>query len=125
MTTRYRDFEGFIAEAKEIFKDRIYTDYLRRFAYGIDASCYAYVPRVVVRAVNENEIINLFTLSQKYNTPLTFRAAGTSLSGQACSDSVLVLANAFWQDIEIVGNAESIKCSCGVIGIEANEALKP
>lgn len=119
------DFEGFIAQAKEIFKDRIYTDYLRRFAYGIDASCYAYVPRVVVRAVNENEIITLFTLSQKYNTPLTFRAAGTSLSGQACSDSVLVLANAFWQDIEIVGNAESIKCSCGVIGIEANEALKP
>lgn len=119
------NFEGFIAEAKEIFKDRIYTDYLRRFAYGIDASCYAYVPRVVVRAVNENEIITLFTLSQKYNTPLTFRAAGTSLSGQACSDSVLVLANAFWQDIEIVGNAESIKCSCGVIGIEANEALKP
>ncbi len=125
MTTQYRDFEGFIAEAKEVFKDRIYTDYLRRFAYGIDASCYAYVPRVVVRAVNESEIITLFTLSQKYNTPLTFRAAGTSLSGQACSDSVLVLANAFWQDIEIVGNAESIKCSCGVIGVEANEALKP
>lgn len=119
------DFEGFIAQAKEIFKDRIYTDYLRRFAYGIDASCYAYVPRVVVRAVNENEIISLFALSQKYNTPLTFRAAGTSLSGQACSDSVLVLANAFWQDIEIIGNAESIKCSCGVIGVEANEALKP
>nr|WP_317403529.1 FAD-binding and (Fe-S)-binding domain-containing protein [uncultured Helicobacter sp.] len=125
MTTQYRDFESFIAEAKETFKDRIYTDYLRRFAYGIDASCYAYVPRVVVRAVNENEIITLFTLSQKHNTPLTFRAAGTSLSGQACSDSVLVLANAFWQDIEIIGNAESIKCSCGVIGVEANEALKP
>lgn len=119
------DFEGFIAEAKETFKDRIYTDYLRRFAYGIDASCYAYVPRVVVRAINESEIITLFTLSQKHNTPLTFRAAGTSLSGQACSDSVLVLANAFWQDIEIVGNAESIKCGCGVIGVEANEALKP
>lgn len=119
------DFEGFIAEAKGTFKDRIYTDYLRRFAYGIDASCYAYVPRVVVRAINESEIITLFTLSQKYNTPLTFRAAGTSLSGQACSDSVLVLANAFWQDIEIVGNAESIKCGCGVIGVEANEALKP
>lgn len=119
------DFEGFIAEAKGTFKDRIYTDYLRRFAYGIDASCYAYVPRVVIRAINESEIITLFTLSQKYNTPLTFRAAGTSLSGQACSDSVLVLANAFWQDIEIVGNAESIKCGCGVIGVEANEALKP
>lgn len=120
-----RNFEGFIAEAKGYFKDRIYTDYLRRFAYGIDASCYAYVPKVVVRAINESEIITLFALSQKYNTPLTFRAAGTSLSGQACSDCVLVLANAFWQDMEIIGNADSIKCDCGVIGIEANEALKP
>lgn len=125
MTTQYRDFEGFITEAKEYFIDKIYTDYLRRFAYGIDASCYAYVPRVVIRAVNESDIITLFALSQKYNTPLTFRAAGTSLSGQACSDSVLVLANAFWQNIEIMGSAESIKCGCGVIGVEANEALKP
>lgn len=38
---------------------------------------------------------------------------------------MLVLANAFWQDIEITENAKSIKCGCGVIGIEANEALKP
>lgn len=119
------DFEGFIAQAQIIFKNRIYTDYLRRFAYGTDASCYRYVPRVVVWAFDESEIIKLFALSEKYNTPLTFRAAGTSLSGQACSDSVLVLANARWQGISIQDNASSIVCDCGVIGSEANEALKP
>ncbi len=119
------DFKGFIAEAKGIFHDRIYTDFLRRFAYGVDASCYRYVPRVVVRAFSEYEIINLFLLSNKYHTPLTFRAAGTSLSGQACSAFVLVLANSRWQNIEIMENATSIKCDCGVIGVEANKALKP
>lgn len=118
-------FDAFVQEASPIFGDRIYTDYLHRFAYGVDASCYAYVPRVVVRAFNEREIITLFALSAKYNVPLTFRAAGTSLSGQACSESVLVLANARWQDIRISHNAQSIFCDCGVIGSEANDALKP
>ena len=119
------DFTGFITEAQSHFKHRIYTDYLRRFAYGTDASCYRYVPRVIVWAFDESEIVKLFALSRKYNTPLTFRAAGTSLSGQACSDSVLVLANARWQNISIQDNASSIVCDCGVIGSEANEALKP
>ncbi len=125
MKAKSPDFDGFIREATHIFEDRIYTDYLRRFAYGVDASCYAYVPRVVVRAFDEREIILLFTLSNKYNTPLTFRAAGTSLSGQACSESVLVLANARWQEISITREAQSIFCDCGVIGSEANDALKP
>ncbi|WP_295698100.1 FAD-binding and (Fe-S)-binding domain-containing protein [uncultured Helicobacter sp.] len=121
----FRDFRGFITEAQDVFKDRIYTDYLRRFAYGVDASCYAYVPKAVVRAFNESEIQRLFNLSDKYNIALTFRAAGTSLSGQACSDSVLVLANARWQNISINKEAQSIFCDCGVIGSEANDALKP
>lgn len=125
MKAKSPDFDGFIREATHIFEDRIYTDYLRRFAYGVDASCYAYVPHVVVRAFDEREIILLFTLSNKYNTPLTFRAAGTSLSGQACSESVLVLANARWQEISITREAQSIFCDCGVIGSEANDALKP
>ena len=119
------DFEGFIKEAQETFKDRIYTDFLRRFAYGTDASCYRYVPRVVIRAFDEAEIREIYSLANKYETPVTFRAAGTSLSGQACSDSVLVLSNARWQKIKISDDKSSIFLDCGVIGCEANEALKP
>lgn len=119
------DFEGFIKEAQETFKDRVYTDFLRRFAYGTDASCYRYVPRVVIRAFDEAEIREIYSLANKYETPVTFRAAGTSLSGQACSDSVLVLSNARWQKIKISDDKSSIFLDCGVIGCEANEALKP
>ncbi|RDU73061.1 FAD-binding oxidoreductase [Helicobacter aurati] len=125
MGTDFKDFTGFINAAQVICKDRVYTDYLRLFAYGTDASCYRYIPKAVVIAHNESEIQQLFTLSQKFNVPLTFRAAGTSLSGQACSDNILVVANAMWKNIEITHNAESIFCDCGVIGSEANAVLKP
>ncbi|TLD79818.1 FAD-binding protein [Helicobacter sp. MIT 05-5293] len=142
------DYQGFVSVAKSALKGRIYTDYLRRFAYGTDASCYRYVPQVVVRAKNEKEICQLFKWSLRFNVPLSFRAAGTSLSGQACSEGVLVLANSYWQDMKFVFNPsdseskhkkassrnsmsadsespQSIWLSCGVIGSDANAALKP
>ena len=53
MSTLTRDYERFAKEAKEICKDRVYTDYLRRYAYGVDASCYSYLPKVVVKAEDE------------------------------------------------------------------------
>ena len=131
------DYLAFEREAKVFLGDRIFSDYARRFAYGIDASCYRYIPKLVVWAKNEEEIAQLYDLSQKYNIPLTFRASGTSLSGQACSNSVLVVANEFWKNIKIKfeDNAKSstdsskaptsIVCDCGVIGSDANAALKP
>lgn len=118
-----KNFEVFLEVAKEIFKERIFTDYLRRFAYGIDASCYRYIPKAVIWANNEEEVSSLIKIAGKFEIPLTFRAAGTSLSGQACSESVLVVC--FWRQIKIAKNHESIWCDCGVIGINANEALMP
>lgn len=140
------DYQGFVSVAKSALRGRIYTDYLRRFAYGTDASCYRYIPQVVVRAKNEKEICQLFKWSVRFNVPLSFRAAGTSLSGQACSEGVLVLANNYWQDMKFVFNPsdlqskrkktsshahtdsqspQTIWLSCGVIGSDANAALKP
>ncbi|PAF44260.1 FAD-binding and (Fe-S)-binding domain-containing protein [Helicobacter sp. 11S02596-1] len=120
-----QDYESFKRAAIEFLGDRIYDDYLRRFVYGTDASCYRYIPELVIKAHSEDEIIKIYALAQKYNIPLTFRAAGSSLSGQACSDSVLVIASHCWENISISENADFIRLSCGVIGAKANDALKP
>lgn len=120
-----RDYDGFYNEAKQFLEGRIFNDYLRCFCYGTDASCYRYVPKIVIKAHNEDEIIKLFELSNKFNTPLCFRAAGSSLSGQSCSDSILVIANFGWQDIYVDEKNGSVHLGCGVIGSNANEALKP
>lgn len=119
------DYVEFKNLAKEILKDRVYDSYLLRYAYGIDASCYAYTPKIVVKVQNESEVIAILKIATKCNTPVTFRAAGSSLSGQACSDSVLVVANEGWRDYEIKDNGYTISLAPGVIGADANAYLKP
>lgn len=119
-------YENFKKECKKFLLNaeecRIYDDYLRRFAYGIDASCYRYIPKLVLKPNNEEEVQKIILLSKKFNIPLTFRAAGTSLSGQACTNHVLVVCMKGWQRIE--ANENSLWCDCGVIASQANEALK-
>lgn len=39
---------------------------------------------------SEEEIRRLLPVAKKHGVPVTFRAAGTSLSGQALTDSVLL-----------------------------------
>lgn len=111
--------------SKFISKDRIYTDELRRFAWGTDAGFYRLVPQLIVRAKDEKEVSRLLETASKYKVPVTFRAAGTSLSGQAVSDSVLIVAGKHWEKYSIGENAETITLQPGVIGSKVNEYLKP
>ena len=73
-------------------KDRIYTDELRTLAWGTDASFYRLTPQVVIRAKDEDEVSTIVRTASKFGLPFTFRAAGTSLSGQIVSDSILIVA---------------------------------
>ena len=59
MSILVKDYDRFAKEAQAICKDRVYTDRLRRYAYGVDASCYSYLPKVVVKAENESEVRRL------------------------------------------------------------------
>jgi len=125
VSTLNRDYERFAKEAKEICKDRVYTDHLRRYAYGVDASCYSYLPKVVVKAEDEREVRRLIRLCQQCGTPFTFRAAGSSLSGQCSSEDVLIVCNDGFKKMEVIDDGKALKCECGVIGSDANELLKP
>ena len=120
-----KDYERFAKEAKEICKDRVYTDHLRRYAYGVDASCYSYLPKVVVKAEDEREVRRLIRLCQQCGTPFTFRAAGSSLSGQCSSEDVLIVCNDGFKKMEVIDDGKALKCECGVIGSDANDLLKP
>ena len=120
-----QDYKGFYKAAFKLFDGRVYKDYLRRFCYGVEASCYSYVPKLVLMLKSESEIIRALELSRKFNTPLCFRGAGTSLSGQSSCDTVLVCLDFCWDHIKVNSDASSIMLGCGVIGESANKALKP
>ncbi len=104
---------------------RIYTDILSRYAYGTDASFYRYIPQIVIRAENEQEIIQIIQLAKEHKVGLTFRAIGTSLSGQSCSESVLILLGENFNQAWVLDNGEKIKLQPMVIGAQANSLLAP
>lgn len=105
--------------------DRIYTDELRRFAWGTDAGFYRMTPEIVIRAKDEAEVSRLLRTASSCGVPVTFRAAGTSLSGQAISDSVLIVAGKHWEKWSLSDDAESISLQPGIIGSKVNDILKP
>ena len=116
----------FLSELRQFLpSDRIYTDELRTLGWGTDASFYRQIPKVVIRSDGEAEISKIVCACRKYKLPFTFRAAGTSLSGQSCTDSVLIVAGKHWEKFELGENQESIKLQPGIVGARVNQILKP
>lgn len=117
---------AFLKEIGEFIpSDRIYTDELRCFAWGTDAGFYRMTPQIVVRAKDEAEVSRLLRTASLHGVPVTFRAAGTSLSGQAISDSVLIVAGKHWEKWSVSEDAGSITLQPGIIGSKVNDFLKP
>lgn len=119
--TRYENFINAIKE--EIDDSRIYTDPLRTFAWGTDASFYRQVPKIVIRTKSEQDVCAVMELASRFNVPLVLRAAGTSLSGQSITDSVLVVAGKNWEGMRIGENAETVSLQPGLVGGKVNAEL--
>ena len=119
-------YTNFVSELKKMVSaDRIYTDELRTLGWGTDASFYRMIPKVVVRSDTEQEVSQIVKLCSKHKLPFTFRAAGTSLSGQSCTDSVLIVAGKHWEDYELSQSLDTIRLQPGIVGSRVNEILKP
>jgi D-lactate dehydrogenase len=110
---------------KVLDEKRVITDSALCYALGTDASIYRLQPQVVVKVISTTEIQSVIDLCRKSNTPYTFRAAGTSLSGQAISDSVLIMLTDDWREYEILDSGNKIKLQPGIIGAVANQHLLP
>lgn len=104
---------------------RIFHDPLHTLAFGTDASFYRLIPKMVIKAKNEEEVSFILKESAKLDLPVTFRAAGTSLSGQAISDSVLVIAGNHWKNFKIDQDGLKIQLQPGLIGAKVNALLAP
>jgi len=111
--------------ALEIESSRIYHDPLYTLAFGTDASFYRLIPRMVIIAKDEKEISAVLKECSKLSIPVTFRAAGTSLSGQAVTDSVLMIASGHWKKFSINENGTEISLQPGLTGGKANALLAP
>lgn len=117
---------SFLTEADRLIPaNRRFNDPLSTLAFGTDASFYRLIPKLVIRVESEDEVIALLKLAQREKVPVTFRAAGTSLSGQAISDSVLLVLGDNWNGREVRKHGTQIRLQPGVIGAQANAWLAP
>ncbi|NIX91533.1 FAD-binding oxidoreductase [Pseudomonas fulva] len=117
---------AFLRDAERLIPaERRFDDPTSTLAFGTDASFYRLIPKLVVRVESEDEVVGLIKLAQRERVPITFRAAGTSLSGQAISDSVLIVLGDNWNGRKVRGQGEQIRLQPGVIGAQANAWLAP
>ena len=116
-------YEQLLQELRSFLpSERIYTDELRTLAWGTDASFYRMTPRIVIRSDNEKEIEQIVKACYNHHIPFTFRAAGTSLSGQSLSDSVLIVAGKSWEKYQVSADHNTITMQPGLLGGRVNSA---
>ncbi|MDB5539096.1 MAG: FAD-binding oxidoreductase [Devosia sp.] len=117
---------GVVARLGEVIrKDRIMTDPVMTYAYSGDASHYRLVPALVVIVNTEDEVRAVIAAARAEKLPLTFRAAGTSLSGQSITDGILAVLGDGWRKLQVHPGAEQVTLGPANIVANVNKALKP
>src|SRR5580698_3999016 len=104
--------------------ERVLIRPIERIAFASDASFYRLIPRAVIQTRTAEEIKHLFRFSHQHRIPLVFRAGGTSLSGQAITDGILVDIGRYWRSVRVEQNGKTIRVQPGLIGQQANNALR-
>ena len=99
--------------------------YIERLAWGTDAGFYRLIPQEVLHPATEQDVLKIIARAHKEKKHITFRAAGTSLSGQAISDSLLVVCGKKWEQYTVHDEGKSITLQPGIVGQRVNEILKP
>ena len=120
-------YTAFKSEVRAMLgEERVVDDPVRTFAFGTDASFYRLTPQAVVKVRTEQEVVDVLGPVRKHQTPVTFRAAGTSLSGQAITDSVLLKLShngTAWRNYKIEDEGRKITLEPALIGGEVNRLL--
>jgi D-lactate dehydrogenase len=117
--------ERLVARLKGVIASgKMMTDPLMTYAWSGDASSYRLIPAAVVFINSEDDVRAVMAAARAEQLPITFRAAGTSLSGQAVTDGVLAVLGDGWRTMRIHPGADQITLGPAIIVANANAALK-
>jgi D-lactate dehydrogenase len=115
-----------IADLRRVLPaERLLTGDLERTAFASDASMYHLVPRAVALAESETEISAILAVARTHRVAATFRAGGTSLSGQGVTDGILIEVARHWKGATVEANGTRIRSRPGMIGAHLNAILAP
>ncbi len=104
-------------------REQVLTRPIDLVRYASDASPYRMFPKAVVIARHVDDVRQVLAFARAQRLPVTFRAAGTSLSGQAQSDGILVDVRRHWSGVTVEDDARRLRARPGTILSRANLAL--
>jgi len=96
-----------------------------RLAMANDASHYLLTPQAVVVPHGADEVARLLRASAAQGVSLTFRSGGTSLSGQAVTDGVLVDTRRHFRDVQVLDEGQRVRVQPGATIRAVNARLGP
>ncbi|MFI6650029.1 FAD-binding and (Fe-S)-binding domain-containing protein [Streptomyces sp. NPDC050529] len=91
--------------------------------YASDASPYRFVPQVVVVPEDIDDISAILSYAHGKGRNVVFRAAGTSLNGQAQGEDILVDVRHHWAGIEVLDDGARARIRPGTTVMRANATL--
>jgi len=104
-------------------KDDVLTSLPHRLLYAHDASAYRIIPVGIVFPKTTDDIIFLMQWAKEFTIGLTFRSAGTSLSGQAVGHGLIVDCSKYWKHASFEELTHIVTVEPGIIGGHVNRML--
>jgi D-lactate dehydrogenase len=105
--------------------DRVLARPLDLVRYASDASPYRLFPKVVVRPRDAREVAAVFAYARRSGLPVTLRAGGTSLNGQAQGDGILIDVRRHFTGIAVEADGALARVRPGTVLSHANRVLAP
>jgi D-lactate dehydrogenase len=106
-------------------KEQVHARAIDLVRYASDASPYRMFPQIVVSPRSVDEVAKIFNYAQGKKIPATIRAAGSSLSGQAQGDGILIDARRHWAGTRVEDGGKRLRVRPGTVMFRANLALQP
>ncbi|WP_307802364.1 FAD-binding and (Fe-S)-binding domain-containing protein [Cellulomonas fengjieae] len=105
--------------------EQVRTRPLDLHAHAHDASHFLLIPSALVVARDAGDVSRLLQVSAAQGVPLAFRSGGTSLSGQAQTDGIMVDVRRNFKDIEVLDGGLRVRVQPGVTVRALNARLAP
>lgn len=103
--------------------DKVLTGISDLVRYASDASPYRFVPRVVVVPEDVDDVSAVLSYAHCKSREVVFRAAGTSLNGQAQGEDILVDVRRHWTGVEVLDGGARVRIAPGTTVARVNAAL--
>ncbi|AWL89678.1 FAD-binding oxidoreductase [Streptomyces griseus] len=91
--------------------------------YASDASPYRFLPRVVLVPEDLDDVSAILSYAHGKSRSVVFRAAGTSLNGQAQGEDILVDVRRHWTGVEVLDDGARARILPGTTVMRANATL--